>query len=48
MQKIFGKPQGNVDISLIDLSNAFDCVNHELITAKLAAYRLNKGSLKMI
>ena len=48
MQNFFGKPEGNVDTLLIDLSNAFDSVNHELINAKLAAYRLNEGSLIMI
>ena len=33
---------------LMDLSEAYDCVNHELIIAKLAAYRLNEGSLILI
>ena len=32
----------------MDLSKAYDCVNHELIIAKLAAYRLNEGSLRLI
>ena len=29
-------------------SKAYECVNHELIIAKLASYRLNKGSLRLI
>ena len=33
---------------LMDLSKLYDCVNHELIIAKLTAYRLNKGSLRLI
>ena len=33
---------------LIDLSKAYGCVNHELIIAKLAAYGLNTGSVRLI
>ena len=32
----------------MDLSKANDSVNHELIIAKLTAYGLNEGSLKLI
>ena len=32
----------------MDLSKRYDCVNHELIIAKLAAYGLNEGSLRLI
>ena len=32
----------------LDLSRINDCVNHELIIAKLAAYRLNDGSLRFV
>ena len=32
----------------MDLSKPYDCVNHELIIAKLAAYGLNEGSLRLI
>ena len=34
--------------SLMDLSEAYDCASHELIIAKLAAYGLNEGSLRLI
>ena len=33
---------------LTDLSKAFDCVNHELLIAKLRAYGLNNYSLRLI
>ena len=33
---------------LMDLYKAYDFVNHELIIAKLAAYVLNEGSLRLI
>ena len=33
---------------LMDLSEAYDCVNHELMMAKLAAYGLTEGSLRLI
>ena len=33
---------------LMDLSKAFDTINHELMIAKLSAYGLDKGSLKII
>ena len=32
----------------MDLSKAFDCLPHELLIAKLAAYGLDKVSLKLI
>ena len=42
------KPDRIVGTLLIDLSKTCDCVNHELIIAKLAANGLNEGSLRSI
>ena len=33
---------------LMDLSKAFDCLSHDLITAKLAAYGLGDGALQIV
>ena len=33
---------------LIDLSKAFDCMAHELLNAKLAAYRFEKDAISLI
>ena len=48
-KKSLDEPDGIVGILLMDLSSkAYDCVNHELIIAKLAAYGLNKGCPRLI
>ena len=33
---------------LMDLSKAFDCILHDLIIAKLAAYRIERENLRLI
>ena len=33
---------------LLDLSNAFDCISHELLIAKLGAYNFGNDSLRLI
>ena len=48
MEKNLDKPDGIVGALLMDLCNAYDCVNHKLIIAKLAAYGLNEGDLRLI
>ena len=35
-------------VILMDLSKAFDPLNHDLLIAKLRAYGFNRDSLKMI
>ena len=42
------QPHWIVGTLLMDLSKAYDCVNHELIITKLATYGLNEDSLRLI
>ena len=41
------QPHWIVGTLLMDLSKAYDCVNHELIITKLATYGLNEDSLRL-
>ena len=47
-KKCLDEPDGIAGTLLMDLSKAYDCVNNELIIAKLTAYGLNEGSLRII
>ena len=35
-------------VLLSDLSNAFDCLSHELVTAKLSAYGVDISTIRLI
>ena len=47
-KKSIDEPDKIVGTLLMDLTKAYDCINNELIIAKLAAYGLNEDSLKLI
>ena len=40
--------KGYTDAVLMDLSKAFDIINHELLIAKLHAYGFSKQALKIL
>ena len=40
--------KGIVGAVLMDLSKAYDCLSHEMLIAKLAAYGFSKQSLRLI
>ena len=47
MEKCVGKGK-DFGALLTDLSKAFDCLNHKLLTYKLNAYSLNIPALRLI
>ena len=47
-QKCLDVSDGIVGTLLMDLSKAYDCVNHDLIIAKLEAYGVGENSLRLI
>ena len=47
-QKCLDACDGIVGNLLMDLSKAYDCVNHDLIIAKLGAYGVGENSLRLI
>ena len=47
-QKCLDASDGIVGTLLMDLSKAYDCVNHDLIIAKLEVYGVGENSLRLI
>ena len=48
MAKCLDASDGIVGTLLVDLSKAYDCVNHDLIIAKQEAYGVGEISLRLI
>ena len=47
-QKCLDASDGIVGTLLMDLSKAYDCVNHDLIFAKLEVYGVGESSLRLM
>ena len=47
-QKYLDASDGILGTLLMDLSKPYDCVNHDLIIAKLEAYGFGESSLRLI
>ena len=48
MPKCLDASDGIVETLLMELSKAYDCVNHDLIITKLETYGVGENSLRVI